>query len=260
MKRFIQRQIRSVHETLFSRDLPDAVAVYMHALERRHHGSFEAFVAGFRERGYRFCGPDEFVSGSGLRVYLSFDDNYRSWYEALELLASLGVAATFYVNTQPLRDVADGALVEAYFDRVDHHGDRVALSSEELEAIHAAGHTIGNHTHSHAVLTGLDHGQAVEEIERCTQALAALLDERAVHFSFPFGMRRHFDDALFRYARDAGFETVASAIPGLQFAPPEPGWIHRTLWDLDAAFEVNLATLRIDGRLFERLTGRSAVG
>jgi hypothetical protein len=46
----------------------------------------------------------------------------------------------------------------------------------------------------------------------------------------------------------------------MQFARQAADRIQRSLWRLDAPLDVNLDNLRVDGRLFERLTGRSAVG
>ena len=72
-------------------------------------------------------------------------------------------------------------------------------------------------------------------------------------------MRRHFTPALRAACLEYGFKTIASGIPG-HLHGPSAGLLHRTLWDLERSLDHNLQNLRIDGRLFERLTGRSAVG
>jgi hypothetical protein len=38
------------------------------------------------------------------------------------------------------------------------------------------------------------------------------------------------------------------------------GPIQRSIWRLNATMDCNLDNLRVDGRLFQRLTGRSPVG
>lgn len=101
--------------------------------------------------------------------------------------------------------------------------------------------------------------RAQEEIIRSKQILEDLLDHRIVDFSYPFGMRRHFTPELRRYCFGIGFRSVANAIPGMQYAGHTVDNIQRTPWDLDAVVKYNLDSLRIDGRLFELLTGRSAV-
>jgi hypothetical protein len=73
-------------------------------------------------------------------------------------------------------------------------------------------------------------------------------------------MRRHFSESLRRSCLAQGFATVANGIPAMLHGIQLPERIQRSPWRLDRSFEHNLMDLRIDGRLFERVTGRSAVG
>jgi len=79
-------------------------------------------------------------------------------------------------------------------------------------------------------------------------------------FSYPFGLRKHFSSELRRYCHAVGFETVANAIPAMQFAISQADSIHRSPWFFEYPFNYNLDNICVDGRLFERLTARSAVG
>jgi peptidoglycan/xylan/chitin deacetylase (PgdA/CDA1 family) len=261
MKALAQTLIRNGHRLFFQQELPPALALYSHSLEPEAYPAFRELVHYFCDQDYRFCGPDEFCcAGKERRIFLSFDDNYRSWHEALALLADLGVQATFYVNTLPLSDRAGREVIDDYFDRIHYTGTRRTLSSQELRELDGAGHIIGCHTHSHYVLTSLPASAAQEEILRGKQELEAILGKEVTHFSYPKGMRRHFNEDLRRYCAALGFVTVASAVPTLQHAPQRPLALNRSLWNLDQPLAHNLLNLKIDGRMFITLTDRSPVG
>jgi peptidoglycan/xylan/chitin deacetylase (PgdA/CDA1 family) len=255
-----QSLIRRLHVELLSRPLPPQIAIYLHEIEGRTWPAFREMVAYLQDAGYRFVGPDAFVHATDRVAFLSFDDNYRSWWTALPLLAELDAVATFYVSTCAFRDRARPAEIAAYFDRLHFRGERVPLSGAELREIAAAGHVVGAHGHSHRALAALPATEARADIETSKRLLEALLGQEVAHFSYPYGMRRHFNEELRAFCRSIGFRTVANAIPGMQFARPTTDRIQRSGWRLSAPLEHNLADLRIDGRLFERVTGRSALG
>jgi peptidoglycan/xylan/chitin deacetylase (PgdA/CDA1 family) len=259
MKDKIQNIVRSVHLGLFHRALPDRLAIYFHSLERSWFGAFEQFVEYFRGQSYQFVGPDTFLQhGGGKRIFVSFDDNYRSWFEAAELFSKMNVKATFYVNSCVLRDRTTPPEISRFY--VAHVGERVPLSTAELLALASAGHVIGSHTHSHHMLSALNRREACEEIRRGKLELENSLGAPVRHFSYPFGMRRHFPQELLRYCREIGVETIANAIPAMQHSIQSPFWIYRSPWRLDYPLIRNVENIRVDGRLYERLTGRSAVG
>lgn len=255
----MQKTISGFHRLFFSRGLPARIAVYFHSLEPDQWAAFEEALACFGGLGYEFCRPQEFCAARGKTVFVSFDDNYHSWLEAARRLQQRAVPATFYVNTCVVGPGSSAANIAAYYDRLSYQGDRTPLSAAEIESLAAAGHTVASHTHSHYRLTALPLAQAREEIRRGKQELENLLGRPVRHFAFPYGMRRHFSEALRRYCRELGFETVAAAIPGMQHCRQTPACIHRSPWALDKPLEYNLRNLSVDGRLYQRLTGRSAV-
>ncbi|MEM9998902.1 MAG: polysaccharide deacetylase family protein [Bacteroidota bacterium] len=262
MKSLVQTLIRSAHTVFADRGLPDRLALYFHSIEPHEYDAFERAITWARGEGYHFVdGPLAFLDAAeGERVaWVSFDDNYRAWHRALSLLDRLGIVATFYTNTGVFRDRASAADLDAYFDRIVHHGDRTSLTTDELREIAAAGHRIGAHTHTHRCLAELPFEEAVTEIDRSQADLQAILEGPVEHFSYPFGMRRHFTEDLRRYCKSK-FKTVANAIPAMLHAPQRADALQRAGWHLDRPHAQNLRALRIDGQRFEALTGRSAVG
>ncbi|MEM8600020.1 MAG: polysaccharide deacetylase family protein [Bacteroidota bacterium] len=262
MKSLVQAAIRGAHAVFADRGLPNRLALYFHSLEPHEYDAFERAIDWAKGEGYRFVdGPTAFLAApDGERVaWVSFDDNYRAWHQALPLLQRLEVTATFYTNTGVFRDRATASDLDAYFDRIVHHGDRTSLTTDELREIAAAGHVIGAHTHTHRCLADLPYEEAVAEIDRSLHELEALLEAPVEHFSYPFGMRRHFTEELRRYCK-ANFTTVANAIPAMLHAPQRADALQRAGWHFDRSHAQNVSALRIDGQRFEALTGRSAVG
>lgn len=261
VKSLVQDSIRLVHSLIFDKGLPHKLGLCLHGLEPNQYMAFGQIVRFFRERSYRFVDPKQFVHANGGKaVFLSFDDNYRSWYEAADLFDRLDIRATFYVNPLPLRDRAAQETIDDYFERLNYDGTRVPLSSSELRTLHDHGHTIGAHTYSHRRLDRLDLSEAKSEIERSKAALEDTLMTSVRHFSYPYGIRRSFSPELQEFCREIGFETVANATGGLQHADHHPMDINRTVWHLNRPFAYNLQNLKIDGKYFERITGRSATG
>jgi peptidoglycan/xylan/chitin deacetylase (PgdA/CDA1 family) len=260
LKLMTQTVIRESHRLAATRPLPDQVGIYFHALEERQHSMFAECVEFWKELGYGLANAQEFVRGCDEKsLYISFDDNHKQWHSALPLFDDLDVKVTFFINSLPIRGRASAGEIEGYFDRIGYHGDRVTLSVEEIQEIAAAGHTIACHSHSHFDLGSLPAPDAHSEILRSKEILEDIVQTPVQDFSYPFGMRRNFTDALRDFCLANGFATVSNAIPGCLYQLPTAGSINRTPWDFGRTLDYNVANMRIDGRLFERLTGRSAV-
>lgn len=254
--------VRRAHETMLSKPLPRKIAIYFHELE---HASFSAFrdaLAYFRDNGYVFTDANEFIGDKSAQklLYVSFDDNFASWHEALPMMAECGLKATFYVNTLPFRDTCDSASVAQFFKRIAHQGEKRTMARADLADFIRAGHTIGCHSHSHFNLAELEREAWDREIHRSKEILEQLIGKEIDAFSYPYGMRRFFSPPLRAYCARLGFRTIATGIPGLQHgAKIDPLALHRTRWNLTRPLRHNLTDLQIDGALFERITGRSAV-
>jgi peptidoglycan/xylan/chitin deacetylase (PgdA/CDA1 family) len=261
MKMRAQNVVRKFHAAVFDRGLPDKVAVYLHSIDRRDYQAFTAMLSFFADHAYRLVGPDEFTQDSRDKVaFVSFDDCHAGWYEALPLFRELGQPLTFYVNTGCFRDKSTRDEMEQYFNRLEFSGPRVSLSTAELSSIRDEGFTIGAHGHSHCSLVDLSPQQAKADILQSKLRLEGIVGAPVRHFAYPFGMRRYFNDELRSYCRAIGFSTIANGIPGLQHARQSAYDLNRTQWLLDHSLPYNVKTLQIDGRWFERITGRSATG
>jgi peptidoglycan-N-acetylglucosamine deacetylase len=112
-------------------------------------------------------GPD-FHQGDKLAaktLALTFDDGPAEVTSELSTyLKSEGIAATFFVN---------GANVPG-FETV-------------LQQVIADGHLVGNHTQTHAALTGLASVDVVREVEQTDALIKTLVPENKLFFRPPFG-------------------------------------------------------------------------
>jgi peptidoglycan/xylan/chitin deacetylase (PgdA/CDA1 family) len=245
------------------RDMPNRVAIYFHELEAHQRPAFRDAIRALKDLGHRTVGPEEYLAakpGEKL-LFVSFDDNYRSWHEARAVLDETGIRATFYTNTLPFRDRCDAAELARYFDRIAFRGNRVTLSTLELKELVRDGHTIGCHSHTHYRVSDLSVDQWDAEIRQSKRILEDLTGMEIANFAFPYGMRPCFSPALHDYCRSIGFRTIAAAIPAMLHVGVEAGdYIHRSGWRFGESLATNLIDLAVDGRHFERWTGRSAIG
>ncbi len=260
LKRSIQMAIRQVHKLTAYREVPKKLGLYFHELEESQYPIFSDCIRHWADLGYEFVNANDFVDREdGKILFISFDDNFKSWHTALPLFESLGATVTFYVNTLPIRGKADPDAINKFFDRIRHTGERVTLSEDEIREISSAGHTIGCHSHSHFDLGAIPEEKAKSEIMISKEILEDIVEHPVTDFSYPFGMRRNFTDDLRDFCLENGFRTVCNAIPGRLHEAPTARFINRSPWDLGQSLSYNIENIRIDGRMFEQMTGRSAV-
>ncbi|WP_042433071.1 polysaccharide deacetylase family protein [Streptacidiphilus anmyonensis] len=100
------------------------------------------------------------------RVALTFDDGPDPVHtrRVLEILERYGARATFFC--------------------VGHH---VAALPDEVRRIAAAGHEVGNHSWSHPFLPDLTPDELREQIDRTTEAVAAVTGAAPTRFRPPYG-------------------------------------------------------------------------
>lgn len=120
------------------------------------------------------------------------------------------------------------------------------MRSAQVQALHAAGMTIGAHTVSHPILARLSPAEAASEIVASKQHLEALLQSRVSVFAYPNGRPvRDYVGASVDAVRAAGFDAAVTTAAGAAASGTDPLQIPRfTPWDQGkAAFGMRLAKL-----------------
>jgi peptidoglycan-N-acetylglucosamine deacetylase len=131
------------------------------------------------------------------QLALTYDDgpNDPHTLNLLDVLARHGVQATFFVI-----------------------GRYVEQRPDIVREILKAGHTLGNHTHTHPLLTFMSENEIRYELTRCRAALQDAIGEPSNLFRPPFGGRR---PAVLRVARELGLKPVMWNVTGYDWnAPP----------------------------------------
>jgi peptidoglycan/xylan/chitin deacetylase (PgdA/CDA1 family) len=127
-------------------------------------------------------------------VALTFDDGRSSDYEMVRpMLLERGFGASFFIVGNSL-------------NKPGH------LSEGQLCEIAAAGFSVGSHSMTHAVLTGLSDGDLDWELRKSRELLERLLSAPVEHFAAPGGFlnRRVVERSL-----AAGYRVICTAVPEL---------------------------------------------
>jgi peptidoglycan/xylan/chitin deacetylase (PgdA/CDA1 family) len=124
---------------------------------------------------------------SGL-VTFTFDDGIsKNTERLLEILDVESIKATFFIIGQTLAGPLD------------------CSGKKKLQAIHKAGHTIGNHTYSHPDITKIDLEELRAEIAGASAEIRATIDQPMKYFRPPYGAQ---NDATKKFITDMGFKIV----------------------------------------------------
>jgi peptidoglycan/xylan/chitin deacetylase (PgdA/CDA1 family) len=130
---------------------------------------------------------------------ITFDDGHVSNYtQALPLLDRHGVEAHFFITA-------------------GWTGERAGfMTSAEIRALRAAGHTIGAHGWSHTLLTQCSPAELQHELVDAKQRLEDTLGEPVTSLSLPGGRA---NAGVCQAVRAAGYTTVWTSVPGATALP-----------------------------------------
>ena len=167
-------------------------------------------------RSWSFVSPQRFaamISGEepikGSNLLLTFDDGFASNRKvAEEVLKPMGIQALFFVvpdfvnfNGEDYR-----GYIHSHFypnmnsERVPECGPNMTWN--DLAWLIENGHTIGNHTRTHARLSELNQENLLyEEIIDSAKELERNLGVKIEHFAYPFGNLASFSPAALALAR-----------------------------------------------------------
>lgn len=129
---------------------------------------------------------------------ITFDDGHVSNYElALPLLAARGVLATFFIT-------------------VGWTGTRTGyMGWAQLQAVHAAGHSIGAHGWTHTLLTHCDDRALQMELADARHTLEDRLGTPVTTMSLPGGRS---NARVLRACEEAGYSRIYTSVPQLEQA------------------------------------------
>ncbi|MFA5984821.1 MAG: polysaccharide deacetylase family protein [Methylococcaceae bacterium] len=113
-------------------------------------------------------------------VLITFDDGYANNMPAFELLAKLGLVASWFVVTHDIGKLSSWSDSDTPKNQL--------LSKAQLWDMQKAGMEIGSHTQTHARLTQVPKQQLAIELCHSKDCLSALLGQSITSFAYPYGL------------------------------------------------------------------------
>ncbi|MFQ5801455.1 MAG: polysaccharide deacetylase family protein [Candidatus Methylomirabilales bacterium] len=150
-------------------------------------------------------------------LVITFDDGFKNnRTNAAEALSKYGFSACFYVtSTFVSLGLEERRTVEAMCQRNFQLPIAVQnMDWDDVRWLRRAGHEIGSHTMTHAVLTACGAEDVYREIVESKAVIEQHLGESIRHFSVPFGRRSHYSPGIRRIVCEAGYESCALNIRG----------------------------------------------
>jgi peptidoglycan/xylan/chitin deacetylase (PgdA/CDA1 family) len=207
-------EVRSICRRLIGRKTPGiCVALTYHSVlaERRQDFARQMDIV------QRMATPLRGDSRSSLaesrrHVVLTFDDGLASFAQnALPELEERHFPAVVFVVSDRL-----GATPDWRNYTPGQMPTERALTADELRGVSRRA-LVGSHSATHPMLTNVDRGKAIHEIEASRQQLEAMLGQRIRLFCFPYGA---FSPDLIAVCRAAGYERVFTSDPVLALSDP----------------------------------------
>ena len=167
----------------------------------------------------------------GRIFHVTFDDAFRSVWNAVPALERLGVKATVFACTQNADAGSPFAPVELACEAAAHPDELATMDWSSLAALAERGIEIGSHTSTHPHLTSLADSELRSELHGSREQLEDMVGVRCRFLAFPYGDH----DARVRAAARASGYRGAFALPGRErplddFAVPRVGvWRHTRL-------------------------------
>jgi peptidoglycan/xylan/chitin deacetylase (PgdA/CDA1 family) len=256
IKTLLQKLIRFINISLFTKSLPLKVSIYFHETYKNDIEDIERIILFFKKEGYEFVTIDNFnrhLDDSSKHFAFTFDDGFANWVDTLEVFKKYNVKSTFFMNSIQFTDESK----VKFLSDINCPDEDFLIDEKGLEKIINAGHEIGAHTHSHRTLKRLTEEEFNIEINKNIEILKSL-GIRPLNFAIPFGMRRYINQSQLDYLNSI-FNSVSYGEPGMLYNHI-PGKIQRYPWRTQKSFKFNIQNISANTILFNNLTKRSGLG
>jgi peptidoglycan/xylan/chitin deacetylase (PgdA/CDA1 family) len=144
-------------------------------------------------------------------VSLTFDDNYKSWTEAVDILHHYSVPAHFFINTC----IYTARLSKfEYTTRLERKIANEFLSIDELTYIDSHKNIrISSHTNHHIRLSENSSQECIDDIQTSLKFISQLRSHDLLSLSYPFGRLKDYYNASLPYIlQTCGIKNAYTAI------------------------------------------------
>lgn len=172
------------------------------------------------------------------RVGLAIRDTANDRVEAFAGHAPLGLSTdeerrrtlrTILVDLKRRPPTERDELTEALAAQLGVSTDRAPrmLRWDSVRELHAAGLEFGAHTVHHPILAAVAADEARAEIRDSKRIIEEQLHAPVRHFAYPNGLAGDFDETTCRLVREAGFDSGATMVFGMNTADTDPYALRR---------------------------------
>jgi len=115
-----------------------------------------------------------------------------------------------YLLPQQRNKIIDG-LRESIGTKPQGRESHRLLTNTELQKLSdSPAAVLGAHTHNHPALSILSYDIQLQEIELSKNILEKIINKKIVHFSYPYGSKKDYNNDTLKICRKIGFEMVCS--------------------------------------------------
>ncbi len=112
------------------------------------------------------------------------------------------------------------------------------LTWEEIRALRKQDIEFGGHTVTHPILSRVETSdELAHEVSSCKLRIERALGEPVLHFSYPNGLARDWNEAVVRAVETAGYATAVTTVHGINRPNDSPFLLKRIAVDPDLPFE-----------------------
>lgn len=108
------------------------------------------------------------------------------------------------------------AMLASLFKSEQGRGTHRAMTFDELKKMQGSkSAVIGAHTHLHPSLGALTYDEQFKEINTSKKIIEEVTGEKAIHFSYPFGTSRDYNNDTIKIVKQLGFKMTAANYPAM---------------------------------------------
>ncbi|KQC30598.1 polysaccharide deacetylase family protein [Flagellimonas eckloniae] len=167
---------------------PETIHIFHHYFKDGNN-YLKEFIRFVQHKGYTIRGYDYEQKPGEKVVYLSFDDNYESWYKMAQTLKEEGATCTFFINFAP--NLMNDSLVSAYYNSLGLPNGRPIGLDQISDLIHE-GFDFGNHGLSHVPFNNLQLSHVKTDLDLNRNFFKQQFGAKLTNVAFPYGSMRYF--------------------------------------------------------------------
>ncbi|WP_167963345.1 polysaccharide deacetylase family protein [Saonia flava] len=233
---------------------PQTIHIFHHYF-KDENAYLKEFIRFAQNKGYVIRGYNYNQKTGEKVVYLSFDDNYETWYEMAQMLKEEGATCTFFINFAP--NLMSDGLINAYYNSLGLiNGKPIGL--DKISDLIQQGFDFGNHGLSHVTFSDLQLSHVKTDLDLNRNFFQRHFEAKLTNVAFPYGSMRYFKKEWIDEISEE-FGTIYAGHP-LSQTENNDKFVFRSPLYISESFEFNLKIQRISNIKPSLTFGKSLIG